>query len=89
MAAVVTKPRAGGRPPIAAATSDALLLTAAEVGRMVRKSKATIRRDVAAGLFPPPVQQHGRRILWSRAQIERWLRAAEARAEEGGAAHAK
>src|SRR4051794_38259414 len=60
-------------PPSAIAASP-LLVGAAELGRLLSRSRASIRRDVAAGRIPPPVNI-GRSIRWRKAEIEAWIAA--------------
>lgn len=49
------------------------LMLEKEVVCVARKSKAQVRRDIAAGIFPAPVKVGIRSSRWRGADIQAWL----------------
>jgi prophage regulatory protein len=52
---------------------DALLIPMKIVTHMTSLSRATIYRRVAAGTFPKPISLGGRRVAFSREDLDRWI----------------
>jgi predicted DNA-binding transcriptional regulator AlpA len=52
---------------------DALLITMKTVIRLTSLSRSTIYRRSAAGVFPKPISLGGRRIAFSRSELNRWI----------------
>ena len=65
--------------PVLCPTSDAVLLTQAQVCRMIGFASRTLRTWVSAGKFPRPVQigRDDQRApkRWLRAEVEEWIAA--------------
>ena len=49
------------------------LLTLHEVLELTTVSYQTIRRWLNAGTFPQPVNERGRKLLWTQESIETWM----------------
>ncbi len=50
------------------------LLTIKDVTQRYRCTPITVRRWIAAGVFPPPLRIGRRKVLWLRADIEKFER---------------
>ena len=58
--------------------SDSELLTTADVSAMTRVAVATLRYwRHAGGVVGPPSVKLGRRVMYRRAEVEKWLREAK------------
>ncbi len=55
--------------------SDALTMTAAEVGRELQVSTKSINRMHAAGRLPTPIVVGARSLRWARKKIIEWMNA--------------
>ncbi len=67
----------GQTPAAAAAPHDGELLTVAEVAAMTRLSVGTLRWWRSAGAGGPASFKLGRRVLYRRADVEKWLEEAQ------------
>lgn len=54
--------------------SDCVILNKRAVEKIVGRSFTSIRRDVAAGRFPPPVIIGPRQVGWRSTDVDKWLR---------------
>jgi excisionase family DNA binding protein len=52
---------------------DAAFLPMKIVIQLTSLSRATIYRRVAAGRFPAPINLGGRRVAFSRDELDRWI----------------
>lgn len=52
---------------------DAALLPMKIVTHLTSLSRATIYRRVAGGTFPKPINLGGRRVAFSREELDRWM----------------
>jgi predicted DNA-binding transcriptional regulator AlpA len=66
--------RQHGNGAAATASPDGELLTLAEVAAMARLSEATLRYWRYAGSGGPPSVKLGRRVMYRRADVEKWLK---------------
>lgn len=66
---------------------DQVVLHMRDVTRYVRLSKTTIHRQIAKGLFPPPLHLTSKRRGWRKEDIDQWLKnlANTSNADSGGA----
>jgi predicted DNA-binding transcriptional regulator AlpA len=64
-------------PAAATAPGDGELLTVAEVAAMTRLSEATLRYWRYAGSGGPPSVKLGRRVMYRRVDVEKWLQEAK------------
>ncbi len=68
-----------------APTDPLELLKRADVLRLLRIAKPTLRRWIRGGLFPRPFYLSPTLPVWRRTDIERWLAEREAKAATKGA----
>jgi predicted DNA-binding transcriptional regulator AlpA len=57
------------------ATNDALLVDVVELARMLSVGRTSIFRMQHAGLLGPRPVRLCRRVLWRKAEVERWVEA--------------
>lgn len=55
--------------------NDVAILRKRQVENLTGRSYSSLRRDMAAGLFPRPLQLGPRSIGWRASEIESWLEA--------------
>ncbi len=64
---------------------DLEIVTIAEVAKMLRRSRASIRNDIRCGRMPQPILLGPRHRVWLRANILEYLRGCGACAPRGDA----
>ena len=60
------------RPASKGPDAQPLLLREKDLPRLLSLSRAMVRREMAAGRFPPAIRL-GRCVLWRRADLEKWI----------------